>query len=153
MSAADGDKQSILVLCVTYVLLVSVYSVLWQLRMNSWPGVTGKLGKLGLRKFGAGEWALSDQQYVSDAMYTYRVGGKEYEGKRVSPWVTVASHNLRSVLRWQHKGVEIRHGDEVTVYYNPRNPRKSFLIRTGRVSQIVTALIGIAPLLLYLSAY
>jgi hypothetical protein len=153
MSAADGDRQSIILLCVIYVFLVCSYSLLWQMRMNSWPSVTGRLGKLGLRKFGGGEWALSNQDYVGDALYMYQVDGKEYTGERISPWVMVASHNLRSLLRLQQKAVDVKPDNEVTVYYNPRNPRKSFLVRTGAVSQVVTALIGITPLLFYLSTY
>jgi len=152
-SAVAGDGQSILLLAAIYVLLVCGYSVVWQMRVNSWPGVTGRLEGLGLRKFGAGEWALSNQDYVGDALYTYRVDGKEYSGKRISPWVIVASHNLRGVLRRQIESVDAGPGNEVTVYYNPRNPGKSFLVRTGPVSQLVTALIGIAPLLFYLAKY
>ena len=152
-SAANGDEQSIVLLGAIYVLLVCSYSVVWQIRMNAWPHVTGRLETLGIRKFGATEWAITDQEYVSDALYTYRVGGEEYNGKRVSPWVMVASHNLRSLLRLQQTGVEVRHGNEVTVYYNPRRPRKSFLVRTGPVSQIFAALIGIAPLLFYVVKY
>ena len=65
----------------------------------------------------------------------------------------VASHNLRGLLRLQQKGVEVRHGTEVTVYYNPGKPGKSFLVRTGPVGQIFTALIGIGPFLFYLAKY
>ena len=153
VSAANGDEQSIVLLGAIYVLLVCIYSVVWQIRMNSWPNVSGRLEKLGLRKIGATKWAITDQEYVSDALYTYRVGGKEYKGKRVSPWVMVASHNLRSLLRLQQNIVEVRHGNEVTVYYNPGKPGKSFLVRTGPVGQIFTALIGIGPLLFYLVKY
>ncbi len=153
MSAADGDGQSILLLGAIYLLLVCGYLVVWQMRMNSWPNVTGHLERLGLRKLGGTEWAITKQNYVNDALYAYRVGGKEYMGKRVSPWFMVATHNLRSVLRLQQKGVEIRRGNEVTVYYNPGNPGKSFLVRTGPVSQMFAALIGIGPLLFYLATY
>ena len=127
--------------------------MVWQIRMSLWPSVSGRLETLGLRKFGGGEWALSNQEYTGDALYTYRVEGKEYAGKRISPWVVVASHNLRSILHLQQKGVEVRPGNEVTVYFNPGRPQKSFLVRTGPVSQIVTALIGIGPLLFYLAKY
>jgi hypothetical protein len=151
--AASGDQQSIVLLGAIYVLLACSYSVVWQLRVNSWPNVTGRLEKLGMRKLGATEWATTDQEYVSDVLYTYRVGGKEYKGKRVSPWVMVASHNLRGLLRLQQKGVEVRHGNEVTVYYKPEKPGKSFLVRTGPVGPIVTALIGIGPLLFCLIKY
>jgi len=142
-SAVDGDEQSILLLGAIYILLVCSYSVVWQMRMNLWPKVTGRLEELGLRKIGSTEWAITNQEYVSDALYTYRVGGKEYAGKRVSPWVMVATHNLGSLLRLQQKGVEVGRDNEVTVYYNPGNPAKSFLVRAGPFSQMFTALIGL----------
>ena len=153
VSATNGDEQSIVLLGAIYVLLVCSYSVVWQIRMNSWPSVTGRLEKLGLQKFGSTKWAITDQEYVSDALYTYRVSGKEYAGKRVSPWVMVASHNLRGLLRLQQKGVEVRRDNEVTVYYNPGNPGKSFLVRSGPFSQMFTALIGVGPLVFYLATY
>lgn len=152
-SAVNGDEQSIVLLAAFYVLLVCSYSVVWQIRMNSWPNVTGRLEELGLRKFGATTWAITNQQYVGDALYTYCVDGKEYKGKRVSPWVMVASHNLRSLLRSQQNSVEVRGAGEVTVYYNPAKPGKSYLVSTGPVSQIFTALVGIGPLLFYLVKY
>lgn len=152
-SAVAGDGQSILLLAAIYILLVCGYSVIWQMRVNAWPSVSGQLERLGLRKYGAGEWALSNQEYAADALYTYQVDGKAYSGKRISPWLFVASHNLRSVLRLQLKGVNVGSGNEVKVYYNPRKPEKSFLVRTGLISQIITALIGIAPLSFYLAAY
>jgi hypothetical protein len=153
VSAANGDEQSIFLLGAIYILLICGYSVVWQIRMNSWPHVTGHLERLGLRKFGATEWAVSDQEYVSDALYTYRVDGIDYKGKRVSPWAMVASHNLRSLLRLQNKGVDVHRGDEVTVYYNSAKPGKSFLVRTGLVSQIITAMVGFGPLLFYVARY
>jgi hypothetical protein len=153
LSAADGDEQSILLLGAIYILLVCSYSVVWQMRMNLWPKVTGRLEELGLRKFGSTKWAITNQEYVSDALYTYRVGGKEYAGKRVSPWVMVATHSLGSLLRLQQKGVDVGRDNEVTVYYNPGNPAKSFLVRTGPFSQMFTALIGVGPLVFYLATY
>ncbi len=152
-SAANGDEQSIILLAVIYVLLVCSYSVIWQMRVNAWPSVTGRLEKLGLRKFGATEYVRANQDYVSDALYTYQVNGQEYKGKRVSPWVMVASYNLRGLLRLQNKGVGVHSANEVTVYYNPAKPEKSFLVKTGPFSQIFTALIGIGPLLFYLARY
>ena len=152
-SALAGDGQSILLLAAIYILLVCGYSVIWQMRVNAWPSVTGQLERLGLKKFGVGEWVLSNQQYTADALYTYQVDGKVYSGKRISPWLFVASHNLRSVLRLQLNGVDIESENEVAVYYNSRKPEKSFLIRTGPISQIITALIGIAPLSFYLATY
>lgn len=52
---------------------------------------------------------------------------------------------LEKQLRRIDRGADGR----ITVYYNPRNPKKSFLIRPGRISLLITLLIGIAPLLFF----
>jgi hypothetical protein len=74
-STTDGDRENIILRCVIYVLSVGSDSVFWQMRMSVWPSVNGRLGKFGLRKFSRSEWALSNQQYLDDALYVYQVDG------------------------------------------------------------------------------
>ena len=148
--AAAGDTQGIWFWAAVYAALVCGYSVFHQLRVRRWPSTMGRLERLGLRKFGATEWARSEQDYVGDALYTYRVDGTLYEGSRVSPWVVVASHNARALLSWQQRGVE--HGEDggVRVYYDPARPGKSFLIVPGRVGLVVTVGAALVPAVTYL---
>jgi hypothetical protein len=54
------------------------------------------LNHIGLDKFGAAI-ILADQDYRADALYTYQLEGKTYQGKRISPWVIVASHNAQRI--------------------------------------------------------
>ncbi len=152
-AALDGDRQSMLLIAAVYMLLVCGYSVLYQVRMSRWPGVSGKLRHLEVELFGARERALPNRQYYSDALYEYSVGGSSYENSKISPWVMVASHNARFLLHRQLRKVAAGPEGEVTVYYNPQRPHKSILIKPGPVGQLVTAALGIAPLVLYVSRY
>ena len=87
------------------------------------------------------------------ALYEYSVGGRSYENSKISPWIMVASHNVRFLLHRQRRKVSVGPEGEVIVYYNPRRPEKSILIKPRPVGQLITAAIGIAPLALYASRY
>ncbi len=152
-AALEGDKQSLLLVAAVYMLLVCGYSVLYQVSMSRWQGVSGKLRHLSVELFGARERALPNRQHYSDALYEYRVDGRLYENSKISPWVMVASHNVRFLLYRQLRKVAVGPEGKVTVYYNPRRPEKSILIKPGPVGQLITAALGIAPSVLYVSRY
>ena len=151
--AFAGDIQSIFLLVSVYVLMVCSYSVLYQVKVSRWPTVEGKLLTSGLRKYGGTEWAPADQEYVAETLYEYEVDGKKYLGKRLSPWIVVASHNARFVVNAQLNRVKRDPDGRVAVYYNPKAPGKSFLIPTAVASQLVTLFIGFIPGILYFYKY
>lgn len=151
--AAQGEAQSVALVVCVYLLLMCGYSVFHQIRTRQWPAAEGKLLSIGVKKLGATVWVVSDQQYVGSALYEYRVAGTRYEGSKISPWVMTASHNMRSLLRWQMKGVAVGANGVVRVYYNPNKPQKSILIRPGLVGLLITQAIGILPLVWYVVKY
>ena len=153
IAALAGDVQSIFLLGCVYVLLACAYSVVYQVRVSRWPAARGQLLKAGLRKFGVTKWVKAEQEYVADALYEYEVNGNKYVGKRLSPWSMVVSHNARFVLDAQLGRVKKGVDGQITVYYNPRNPKKSFLLRTGIVSQLITLAIGLVPAVVYFYKY
>ena len=108
--AWQGDVQGVLFWIAVYCALVGLVSLVFQLRVRRWPSVVGELAQAGVVRWGGPEMAVSDQDYRLDALYRYRVGGRVYEGNRISPWIVVASHNARFVLEAQLKGVQ-RHAD------------------------------------------
>ena len=83
----------------------------------------------------------------------YLVSNKEYEGSRISPWIFVASYNARFLLEKQQAQVQINADGAVKVYYNPRNPKKSYLIVAGKTGILVTLLLGALPLISYWMKY
>lgn len=147
--AWQGDVQGVLFWIAVYCALVGLVSLVFQLRVRRWPSVLGELAQAGVVRWGGPEMAVSDQDYRLDALYRYRVGGRVYEGHRISPWIVVASHNARFVLEAQLKGVQ-RHADgSVAVFYNPKRPHKSYLIQPGVPGVLVTWVIILGPALYY----
>ncbi len=139
-AALKGDEQSLFLIAAVYMLLVCGYSVFYQVRMSR-------------RTFGARERVLGDQDYVADALYEYEVDGTPYENSRISPWVIVASHNVRFLLHRQLNRITLGPDGEIAVYYNPQRLEKSVLKKPGAVGQLITMTIGIAPTALYAARY
>lgn len=142
--ALQGDKQGIWFWVAVYAFLICGYSVVFQLLIRTWPSVKGQLVDLGLDKFG-GAMILSDQDYIAGALYTYQIEGKSYQGKRVSPWIIVASHNAQFVLKKQLSKVETYPDNRVKVFYKPSNPAKSWLILPSKLGIVITILISLLP--------
>jgi len=150
--ARAGQTQGLIFWGAFYTFAICLYSVIYQTRIYRWPSVIGKLLELGTKESGPGQRVKSDQMYVSKALYSYSVNGKDYQGTRVSSWVIAASHNARTFLEAQLKSVDQR-GGSVTVFYNPGNPQKSFLIKPGLAGQLFTFAIGCSPSLYYFANY
>jgi hypothetical protein len=153
LSALSGDAQRLLLVGAIYMLLVCGYSCVYQMKMRGWPATDGKLKKAAIEKFGATKWPQADQQYVGSAVYEYDIAGRTYEGTKISPWIIIATHNLKSVLRHQLSKIVKGSDGEIAVYYNPRKPDKSVLIRPGLLGLALTVVIGGAPMALYLVKY
>ena len=67
--AASGDPQGFWFWAAVYAAVVCAYSAVHQLRIRSWPCVEGELIEAGVKKFGATELTLSNQDYTSNALY------------------------------------------------------------------------------------
>ena len=144
-----AEVQGIWFWAALYALIVCGYSVIYQLRVRSWPSAEGTLDEACLGKFGAPEHSISDQEYQLEVTYSYEVSGTQYHGTRVSPWLIIASHNQRGILKTQLRGIKYHAPNRVDVIYNPSKPSKSFLVRPGRLGLFVTLLIAVVPFLAY----
>lgn len=151
--AAKGELQGIGFWIAVYALLVCGYSCVYQLKVRNWPSTKGLLNKAFLSKFGSTERSTSDQEYLAKAHYSYRVLGQEYEGYRISPWIILASHNLKGILRVQLAGIKPSATGQVDIFYNPKRPSKSFLIPPGKLGLWVTFLLCIGPSVFYYTKY
>ncbi len=147
--ASDGDIQGVWFWGALYTLLVCSYSLYFQIRTRYWPSVSGQLNSLEIEKFGTNEKLLYEQDYQSMALYTYHVNGVEYTGKRVSPWVIVASHNARFILAKQHAAIHHLPNANIKVFYNPNNPKKSFLVIASRTGIAITLAVAVLPLITF----
>ena len=148
----EGETQGIFFLFSLYIFIASVYSLVFQIRMRYWPCTQGDLVELGLETFGT-SFTISDQDYKANALYRYSVSGVNYSGTRVSPWIMLVSHNLRFILKKQMSYIQRSSDGKVTVFYNPNDPQKSFLIIAGKVGILITLLISVLPFILFYYKY
>ena len=148
--AREGNAQGIWFWAGVYSLLLCAYSMVFQIRTRYWPATEGELIDYGIRKFAAiTDPVKSDQEYASYSRYKYVVDGKQYEGKRLSPWLFIVTHNVRFILRKQMAAIHHLPDGRVEVFYNPGDPGKSYLIVATRRGIFVTFLFGLLPLLLF----
>ena len=119
-----------------------LYSIVYQFRVRGWPVTTGQLLKAETEKGGIHiKYRPHETDYMIVVAYEYSVGGKSYIGKRFSPWIITASHNLKILLEKQLD--DFQSGQAVSIYYNPRKPSKSFLKKPGIVGMSITAVFAI----------
>lgn len=147
--ALAGELQGIWFWAAVYSLLLCGFSLRYQLRVRSWSSTRGRLLSAATETFGATAPLRAEQDYVLKARYQYEVDGEAYEGKRVSAWQVVASHNAKAILEQQLKGVTTYPPDGVRVFYNPKRPAKSFLVLPGYGGLAATLLFALAPLATY----
>ena len=126
-----GQKQGFFFFISWYVFVLLKLLGIFQCKTSPWPGTEGVLLKADLKKWGANEWGTSNQDYSTEALYTYRVNHKTYEGTRVSPWIMIVSHNAQSILKNQLKGIQENPDGTVKIYFNPAKPQQSYLIQWG----------------------
>ena len=150
--AARGEKQGVLYFVAVYMLLVVGYSFIVQLRVRRWPRVQGVLIDEKMEVM-IPDAIRSEQNYRVSSLYSYEIDEKKYEGSRVSTWTVVASHNMSFLLKMQLDRIEKTGETGVVVYYNPKKPQKSCLIKPGITGLIVTFALVFAPISFYLSEY
>ncbi|MEM7636247.1 MAG: DUF3592 domain-containing protein [Pseudomonadota bacterium] len=146
----SGDEQAILIVVAAYFALMGLISLTYQVRILSWPMINGTLVRSDLSRWGASTRA-DEQDYEAEVTYHYRVDGKHYEGKRLSPWYMLVSANMRFLLRWQLAGITRLTQEEVAVFYNPSAPKKSYLIKPGKAGLCVTAAMVVLPIIYLIS--
>ena len=136
--AVNGDKQTWLFLIAIYSLFCGLISLIIQIRILNWAATPGTLIQSQAAIWGFASSA-SEVDYHANVRYNYTVAGTAYEGHRLSPTLIIVSANLRFILRWQMKCITHLSTDEVMVFYKPSNPKKSYLIKPGKIGICVTA--------------
>ena len=132
--ALHKELQGIHFWATLYVLIVLIGSLWRALRVRGWPRVEGQLLSLGIRPLGTPDLGTSDQDFVPSALYRYQVNGRSYEGREISIWKMSASGVLKNTANLLPARVRPSPTGKVPVYYNPRRPKKSVLLRPGWAS-------------------
>ena len=132
----NGEHYAVLTACIAYVLLMGIVSITACLRIRCWPQTTGTLKEDGVSSFGG-----SDRLHTARVRYEYFVDGIPYTGKRLSPFIVYATGTR--MAEWQKSGIQRHDGDNVTVFYNPARPDKSYLIHPT-----LTGILGVCLLIM-----
>ncbi len=150
--ALQGSRQGILFYGSLYCLLVCGYSVIFQMKIRSWPPTRGNLVRSNI---GAGvvNSEKSDQSFMIDVLYEYTVGGIKHKGNRLSGWLIWVTYNLRFLLQKQLEGITKNEDGSVIVFYNPNNPQKSFLIKPNSLGLAFTWVLAIFPMFYFWLEY
>lgn len=143
--ALRKELQGIHFWATLYVLIVLVGSLWHALRVRRWPQVEGQLLSLGIRPLGSPDPGTRDQDYVPSALYRYEVNGQSYAGREISIWKMSASGMLQNTAKILPSQVRPSETGKVIIYYNPKRPKKSLLLRPGWASiSFLSALIFLA---------
>lgn len=145
----NGNPETWLLVFAMYCLVTGCYALFYCLRISRWPSVIGELTRKEIAVWSSNA-VVSEQDYFVQLSYLFNVDGEEYRGHRLSPFIIIASHNLRFLLRLQMKHVEISDGGKVRVFYNPSRPEKSYLIPPRATGYILIISIMFLPLIAYL---
>ena len=147
-----GDREAIILVAAGYFALMGLIALVHMFRLSRWPSVVGVLHEEGIEGSGIGAMSLDEREYQAMVRYSYSVDGKTHEGDRLNGWYVTATHNLRTLLKFQFQGIERHEGAKVTVYYNPRKPQKSYLDVPGWRSMVLVGALCFGSAILILSA-
>lgn len=132
-----GDIQGIFFWIVFYITLACLVSLFFQLQVRSWPSTTGKLIKLEVGGSGT-ELAVHQRDHFLEAEYHYSIDGEHYSGSRISMTTIWTLGGFKYLLLKQLAAVEKLPNGNVKLYYNPKAPKKSYLIKPSTMSYILT---------------
>jgi hypothetical protein len=145
----SGDPETWLFIFAIYCLALGGFALFYCLRIRRWSSVFGELKQTNVELLSTSTIITRDQNYFAQVSYTYNVDGKEYQGRRLSPFIIIASYNLRFLLRLQMKHVETRDDGRIRVFYNPQRPEKSYLIPPRTTGLITVISVMFLPLIMY----
>jgi len=115
-------KEIAIIAFVLYALGITLYVLLFTKKLKEWPYVLGELTEISIAPT-----TFEFRAVAGRVRYTYEVNGVVYKGKRLSPW-TVSGH-VKNIISKQMAKIEYVPKDQVKVFYNPKNPPKSYLVR------------------------
>lgn len=101
-----------------FTVLGLCYTPFDFIRVSKWPYTEGRLIKAEITYY--------MRKYWPEIEYSYEVEGQQYDGKRLSR--LMANGLNKAAYEKQLEGIEYITENTVRVYYDPKNPRKSYLI-------------------------
>jgi len=116
-------EQIVIGVAALYFLSVIIYSIWYSRQLSNWPFVIGTLLHAEVEKSNVLEYGNAYEK----VSYQYEVEGKTYIGDRLSP--LVFRGQVRKIIEKQIAKIDFVSNDKVKVYYDKKNPSRSFLVR------------------------
>jgi len=129
-----GDSQGILFWAMIHISIACIASLYFQLRVAKWPGMRDR--------FGRGNCYLT-------ADYEYSIDGIMYKGSRISMTTLWTNKNMIFLLRKRMAAVQQLPEGKVVVFYNPKKPEKSYLLKTSMLTKALMLIIPIGFMVLF----
>ena len=108
---------------ILYFLGVIAYSIWYSRQLSNWPFVIGTLLNAEVEKSNVLEYGNAYEK----VSYQYEVEGITYIGDRLSP--LLFRGQVRKIIDKQIAKIDFVSCGKVKVYYDKKNPSKSFLVR------------------------
>ena len=119
-----NDEQLIIWGAAVYLMSMLVYSYVRLMQINNWPYVVGRLKKADVDYI----HAIARGGAYENVSYEYVVGGHKFIGKRLSPFLIRGQ--VGPLIKKQLSKMHYVSSDQVKVFFNPRDPSKSYLVKT-----------------------
>ncbi|WP_290518067.1 DUF3592 domain-containing protein [Alcanivorax sp.] len=107
-----------------YFLAVMIYSYIYYRKVQKWPYVVGQLRYAYVDHISKN----SDGTAYEKVSYEYEVDGRQFIGKRLSPFFIRGK--VAPLIKKQLDKIQYVSEGQVKVFYDPGNPSKSYLIKT-----------------------
>jgi hypothetical protein len=107
-----------------YLMSMLVYSYVRLMQINNWPYVVGRLKKADVDYM----HVIARSGAYENVRYEYEVGGQKFIGKRLSPFLIRGQ--VGPLIKKQLSKIHYVSNDQVKVFYSPREPSKSYLVKT-----------------------
>ena len=129
--AFSNVLQSLHLWATLYLLTVLLSSIWYFVQVRAWPSADGNLLR-ALRSSSTTQPHGADREsHSSSPLYRYSVNGSPYEGFQVSLWTGAAfwltQRSIRNLPRQAHQAA----AGSIIVYFNPKHPERSLVVRPG----------------------
>lgn len=148
--AFSNSLQGFHFLATLYLVFALLSSAWYVVRVRTWPSADGNLLRDEPRSSSNAAYWAKQRVYTPKYLYSYSVNGRSFEGSEVSLWRNVSfslGYNAVSVLPSQ---VRPDPSGKIRVYFNPRRPQNSLLLKPGRASIVVLWLLSLVAASFYI---
>lgn len=120
-----------------YTLLVGVPALAWHAHVEErWPSVDGEMCAAEVRHRGGRSNYL---KYELDLVYTYRVAGRRFDGRR---WAAGNDLDFWTEASAVERAAELAPGTRVRVFHDPEDPADAVLALEAGRSAFMKFLVG-----------